>query len=507
MNYRTKSNKTQSDSLPKLIEPVLKDQQPLIDNLFAEVWKQLNVSTLLSRAGIVKRSGHEVGKLVFLHLLWRWLGSSSIGFFCQHSMQQFYQAHHSAIYDLLNNPKLNWRSWYLSLAKVCVDRNARGLRALVVDDSIKQRRSKKMDAVSVHYDHTENRFVKGHQAVALGLSCETGYFPLDCELSVSETAPQAKGGQPVDGRSCAMRRYKDAVQLSKLELVAKMVRRAIRRGIQASYLVADSWFGNKAMMRLAVACGLTGVLRMKNSQLKYRVETDGGTQMLTASEIYRRKVRGRWHKVDLVPEGGKWQTYEVPVEINLATSKSEPEQWHAMKLLFVRGVNLDTNTTSSKRDWALFLSTDAQLSAVKMLEIYAMRWAIEVFFREAKQHLKWLEEQSLSYASHAASLHFSSVCYLILVHAKASRHLESLPQARKLIQETAKRFNYARQLWQAFRVIVHQAVDRLQPVLGTHTTVVLQAIDQHMEKFLEQTLQLDSLTISQEHEPVEALAA
>ena len=129
-----------------------------------------------------------------------------------------------------------------------------------------------------------------------------------------------------------------------------------------------------------------------------------------------------------------------------------------------------------------------------MLEVYAMRWAIEVFFRESKQHLKWLGEQSRSYASHVASLHFSSVCYLMLVHGKISRQLESLALVREHIHETVEIFNFARQLWQAFRVIVHQTVDSVESVLGTQTSMVIQAVDQRMKKFLVQIQQLDTLT-------------
>jgi len=38
-----------------------------------------------------------------------------------------------------------------------------------------------------------------------------------------------------------------------------------------------------------------------------------------------------------------------------------------------------------KSDWALFLSTDSELRDERLLEIYALRWGIEVYFKEAKQ--------------------------------------------------------------------------------------------------------------------------
>ncbi|MEE9411497.1 MAG: hypothetical protein V3V22_00450 [Methylococcales bacterium] len=56
-------------------------------------------------------------------------------------------------------------------------------------------------------------------------------------------------------------------------------------------------------------------------------------------------------------------------------------------MLFSRGINNDTKQQPGKHDWALFLSTNRELTAHGMLEIDALRWGIEVYFKESKQHL------------------------------------------------------------------------------------------------------------------------
>ncbi|MCU7896714.1 MAG: transposase [Candidatus Thiodiazotropha sp. (ex Lucinoma aequizonata)] len=53
-----------------------------------------------------------------------------------------------------------------------------------------------------------------------------------------------------------------------------------------------------------------------------------------------------------------------------------------------------------------------------MLETYALRWGIEVYFKEAKQHLGFLQEQTTTFASHMPSVHLCAICYLMLVHDK-----------------------------------------------------------------------------------------
>lgn len=55
------------------------------------------------------------------------------------------------------------------------------------------------------------------------------------------------------------------------------------------------------------------------------------------------------------------------------------------------------------------------MSMAKMLEIYALRWGIEVYFKDAKQHLGFLQEQTCTFASHISSIHLAAIRYLILL--------------------------------------------------------------------------------------------
>ncbi|WP_243641052.1 transposase [Parashewanella spongiae] len=58
------------------------------------------------------------------------------------------------LYDLLNREDLNWRKLQLYTAKKLIKQEGKSkVRAFVVDDSVKQRRGKKMPGVSSHFDH------------------------------------------------------------------------------------------------------------------------------------------------------------------------------------------------------------------------------------------------------------------------------------------------------------------------------------------------------------------
>ena len=54
------------------------------------------------------------------------------------------------------------------------------------------------------------------------------------------------------------------------------------------------------------------------------------------------------------------------------------------------------------------------MSATEILEIYALRWGIEVYFKEIKQHLGFLKEQSGDSAVHYASIHLCAIRYMLI---------------------------------------------------------------------------------------------
>ena len=160
-------------------------------------------------------------------------------------------------------------------------------------------------------------------------------------------------------------------------MVKSMVNRALNAGIWADYLLADAWFGTKAMIRLTQETALVPVLRMKKNPMKYRlseiVRGKAVTQELDVQALYKRCVRKAWRPI----HGQKYQAKAVDVELNLVEAK-DTEQWVKVRLLFVRGNAGDTRQTIGKHDWVVFLTTDTALSETEILELYSMRWAIEI---------------------------------------------------------------------------------------------------------------------------------
>ena len=488
---------TKISELPALTADLLQSNGCLVDNLFADLWKEMGMKSLLNKAGFSKRSGTPIYELVYVLVLWVWLKKESIGMFARESLQHFTTAEKDALYSIMNREDLNWRKLNLQTAVKTINQMpvCQSAKAFVLDDSIKIRHGKKMPGVSSHFDHTLGRSVMGQQVLNLGYSCEHGFVPLDSEIFISDVKEQGLHKEFQDGRSIVGKRYLQAQQLTKPQMAKSMMARAIRGGVKVDFLLADAWFGTKAMLRSTEELSLTAIVRMKKGKLKYRLTTYKDdkevVQDLDLKELYKQTVRKKWQKIS----GQPYQCKILDVQLNLTSSDKEPEQWRNVRLLFVRGNAEIEKQDTGKHDWAVFLSTDINLEAAKVLEIYALRWAVEVYFKEAKQHLGFLKEQSIHYAAYIASIHLVAIRFCMLISAKHNSGASGFSEARSSLSHNLRDINYAARLWQVFKAVISGALNELKELLGDAVTLVMDTIEQHINCFFVQALQLDPKTL------------
>ena len=69
---------------------------------------------------------------------------------------------------------------------------------------------------------------------------------------------------------------------------------------------------------------------------------------------------------------------------------------------------------TKKSKWRTIITTDVDLDFERAMEIYAMRWSIEVFFKECKQHLLLNSCQSVDFDAQIAEKTFSFIRFNIL---------------------------------------------------------------------------------------------
>ena len=491
---------TTACAFPALTSDFLRNSDSLIDNLFADLWKHVGMKTLLQRCGFRKRSGVEVSAVLYCLTMWVWLKSSSVSLFARDSLRTFCAAGKDVLYEAMNREDWNWRTLHLRVARQALHQLTEpgGVSAFVLDDTIKIRSGKKMPGVSSHFDHTTGRHVMGQQVLTLGLSCADGFVPVDSELFTGKTNAMGLSAPFKDGRSIAAVRHRAAVGQTKPEMARAMIARAQRAGIEAQYLLADAWFGTKPMIAMADDALLTAIVRMKKNKMKYRhslVMPDKVVcREMDVGALYQSAVRGQWERV----AGQPYQSKTVVVDLNLNDPKDDVQRWIKVRLLFVRGVADSDKAQPGKHDWCVFLTTDIKLDAQKMLELYAMRWAIEVYFKESKQHLGFLQEQARHYACYVASIHLTAIRFCLLVIAKRQHGASGVAQMRQAIVGNAIQIDFASRLWGCFRALIAGAIEGIKAVLGGKADLVIQTIDLHVQRFFVQALQLDPLQLRME---------
>ena len=236
---------------------------------------------------------------------------------------------------------------------------------------------------------------------------------------------------------------------------------------------------------------------MKRGKLKYRVRlADGRELLLDANELYAKAARRKWRKVADLP----WRAASCAVHLNLDSDARKPERWYQVKLLFVRGLD-DDDRSRSKKNRALFLTTDPQLSAERMLRAYSLRWSVDVYFKEAKQHLGFLSEQTRSFASYIASIHLCAIRHLLLTYAALSGHGKNVPEMRERTKEQLDMLSFARRLWNYFHSLACRSIRASKTLTDHSLDFVMQTIDRQDKKFLEISLQLNVLSLEIDDDP------
>jgi hypothetical protein len=100
--------------------------------------------------------------------------------------------------------------------------------------------------------------------------------------------------------------------------------------------------------------------------------------------------------------------------------------------------------------WKVFLCTDTKLSFIKMIEIYQIRWTIEVFFKESKQLLGLGRCQSNSFDAQIADTTITMVQHILLTMRYRIEHYESMTGLFDNLKEAAVKQRLDQRLWGLF---------------------------------------------------------
>ena len=230
-------------------------------NIFLQAFSSLKLSQTLRQSGIRKSRGIPVMEVFKFLVLLVFQGKNLYRFLSSARSNAKYSK--NSVYRLLNKSTYNWRRFLHALAGkvigfiVPLTRPER-VKVLILDDTIVPRnRSKNVELLAKVHDHTSNRYKKGFTMLTLGWSDGYSFIPTDFAMlsSANKSNRYQEVNDSIDKRTNGFKRRIESMK-KKSSVAVELIKNTLKQGIEASYVLMDSWFIHEPMIKSCLDEGI-----------------------------------------------------------------------------------------------------------------------------------------------------------------------------------------------------------------------------------------------------------
>jgi hypothetical protein len=391
----------------------------------------------------------------------------------------------NTVYRLMNNHLVNWKSIILAFVKQFLKRveekgehDEKANRCFIIDDTDIEKTGKTFEGLSKIFSHKTHSFILGFKLLVLcfwdgkslipcGLSFHRENKKNGFGLTVKQQKKQFSKERKPEGPFLERSEELDA---DKLTTALNMLKNTVKYGILGSYVLMDSWFVTDFMLKeiRKIHKGMLHVVGMcKMDKRKFEIGgKEYNSQTIVKLNAFK---RGKVH------ESRKFRSRYM---VFTANYKGLP-----VKLFYIKYKNA--------KDWTLLLTTKLSLSFTKAMELYQIRWSIEVMFKECKQYLRLGKAQNTNFCGQVADASLTLITYTILTLYK---RFESYETMGKLFHETGKELlektlceriatvflKIVTQLLEILCIDVEESISRIISTNGTdkNVIIILNAVNQ-----------------------------
>jgi predicted nucleic acid-binding Zn finger protein len=391
----------------------------------------------------LKQRGYSFESIFSCLICLPFLGLQTVHSFTGSVLARHIEARKDVFYRLKNNPGICWRLilWmfglkFIKLAEAQGERDKTSVKCLIFDDSSLPKTGRYIEKVSRIWDHVLNRCILGYKLLVMGYWDGLSFIPLDFSLhrEKGKNVDKPFGLKKKEYRNQYRKKRKQGTHswdrakeadATKIDSALKMFWRAISQGIRVDYVLMDSWFTCDAFIRAVrkvkrQTVHLIGMYKTPKTRFNYL------GQMLTYSQIRNKlgKIK-RCRKLRL-------HYKEALVDYN-----GTP-----IKMFFSR--------QGKNGKWRVFITTNTELTFIKMIETYQIRWTIEVFFKEAKQLLGLGRCQSSDFDAQIADTTITMIQHVLLTLKYRFEHYETKGALFKHLREGIIQTRLSERLWGLF---------------------------------------------------------
>jgi len=400
-----------------------------------------------------KSKGFDVSVLLLSLLIFR-LRSESI---CrmQNRCKNFLESiDDNTFYRLMNNQWMDWRRLLLGFAKQFASQvkskgdSLPGTTCFVLDDTDIEKTGKTVEFIGRIFNHVTKLYPLGFKMLLLGFWDGKTLIAADFSLhrekgqkgtyGLSKKELKSQFRKKRDSKSPGQKRVEE-LDMKKGEVAVSMLRRAVKNGFIASYVLMDSWFVNDYMIKSvrSIKKGAMHLLGMcKIDRRKYQVDR----KELNAHQLITKNQR----------KNSKYSRKYKSVYISMVVDYKGEK----VRLFFIRYNNA--------KNWTLLLTTDLTLSFTRAIELYQIRWTIEVLFKECKQYLRLGASQNTDFDGQIADATIILATHTILSLQKRFSSYETMGE---LFRETQQQL-LELTLWERLIKVFYKMLVQMATILN-----------------------------------------
>jgi hypothetical protein len=354
----------------------------------------LNIKTILAKSNFTKKDGVAV-HMVVLHFVYMLVMNKKIFTFMKQSNDSFKKDVYSR---LLANSSYNWRS-LLSLSSLKIlsllhkIQDSKAIKVFIIDDTVEDKVGKNVEgSCDSLWSNKEKRKIRGINIVSLNYSDGFSNFMLDFAIAMNKYASVAIEDFTIkiDHRTNAHKRRLETMK-GKSQIAIDIVKRAIKSGIYADYLLVDSWYSKPLFIKEMNELGLRVISRIANNNKIWS---------FSGKEKGLEAIYNKFKELKTAKPG----KHGKKIRFTYFSAVVEHKSAGKLKIVFIK----------TKEKLIPIASTDLTISDEEIIETYKRRWDIEQGYKELREHFGFGKEENRIYEALIARITLSFFTYNIV---------------------------------------------------------------------------------------------
>lgn len=374
----------------------------ILKNPILEVLVEIKITKILKQSNFIKRNVGFAPFQIILHFVYMLVMQKRQSSFIKQSSSAFGK---DAYYRFIKDSRYNWRKFLMLSATALLQRikplhKTGEHRLLIIDDTVEAKRGKFIEGSCKYiWSNKEHRSINALNIVSLNYADSHSTFQLDFSIKMNDSRRKSTSEftTKLHHRSNAYKR-KSEITKGKNTLAIEMLRRALDSGVEADYLLVDSWYAKPNFIKQVDELGMPVIARLPNNKLIWNFKGKHKTlnAIYNSLKNTRHKQSGKHGKVS-------YKYFDKIVE-------------HAV-LGKVKLVFLHTG-----KDLLVFISTDLILTAKEILATYKKRWNIEQGYKDLRNLFGFGKEENRIYEAVIAKITLSMFAYNIVSYINRIKH-------------------------------------------------------------------------------------